>query len=99
MDELIRQYPVKIFSLAAIIIGGVVGALYKMGWLRVRKYAEWDGQERRRSEPCDLHSEMHGKVCALYQKMEQIDFKLDSVSEKLQFLLGSMEARWGKRNI
>lgn len=96
MDELIRQYPVKVLSLAAVIVGGLLGGLYKLGWLRFSE-KKWDGSERRRSEPCDQHTHMSNKVCALYTKIEAIDSKLDQVAEKLQFVLGTLEVRWGSK--
>ena len=96
MDELIRQYPVKVLSLAAVIVGGLLGGLYKLGWLRLRE-RKWDGHERRRGEPCDQHTHMSNKVCSLYAKIEDIDKKLDTVAEKLQFVLGALESRWGAK--
>ena len=33
----------------------------------------------------------------LREKIEDIDKKLDTVAEKLQFVLGTLEARWGAK--
>ena len=95
LDELIRDHPTKVAALVAFIIAGVMGGLYKLGWLRVSNRKEWDGNERRKNEPCDAHEGLNGKVCALYAKMEAIDSKVDVVAERLQYILGSLEARWG----
>lgn len=77
-------------------IAATLGALHKLGWLRLgkKKADDWDGTERRE---CSQHPAMSQKVCALYTKLDEVDKKLDSVAEKLQFVLGALESRWGKR--
>lgn len=95
MDELIRQYPYKVASLISIVIAGVMWALHRLGWLRIGSRKKWDGLTERRE--CGQHPAMQQKVCSLYGKLEELDKKLDTVAEKLQFVLGTLEARWGKK--
>lgn len=101
MDELIRDHLLRVISLLGIVIAGVIVALYKIGWLKVgQKDTEeiptnrWNGHERRE---CAQHSALNQKVCALYTKLEDVDKKLDTVAEKLQYILGALENRWGQR--
>jgi uncharacterized membrane protein YagU involved in acid resistance len=100
MDELIRDHAAKVVALFVVILSVVLGALYKLGWLKLKftpKHPEkWDGHERRE---CVQHPAMAQKVCSLHTKMDEIDKKLDTVSERLQFVLGSIETRWSKKYI
>ena len=98
MEKLIQQNPIQLLILFSGVLAVVLGALYKLGWLRIGgfpdvKTAPWTGVERRE---CAQHPALNQKVCSLYSKLEDVDKKLDSVAEKLHFVLGRIEERWGK---
>ena len=98
MDELIRDHGTKLVILFSGVLSIVLGALYKLGWIRLGgakglKTQPWSGVERRE---CAQHPALNQKVCSLYTKLEEVDKKLDSVAEKLQFVLGRLEERWVK---
>ena len=95
MIEILTKEPVKIITMAGFAIAAVLYALHKLGWLKMeRKVEDWNGNERRE---CAQHPALNQKVCSLYLKLEDVDKKLDTVSEKLQYILGALENRWGKR--
>lgn len=94
MDELLRDHGHSIIVLLIFIVATVLGSLYKLGWLRPRPKT-WDGKTERRE--CSQHPLIQQKVCSLYEKLEDLDSKLDTVSEKLQYILGALENRWGKK--
>lgn len=95
MIEILTKEPVKIITMAGFAIAAVLYALHKLGWLKMgQKVEDWNGNERRE---CAQHPALNQKVCSLYLKLEDVDKKLDTVSEKLQYILGALENRWGKR--
>ena len=101
MDILFKEHGHTIIMLLVIVIASVLGALYKLGWIRPKpRKDEWDGHERRE---CALHPLMDQKVCSLHSTLEDVEIKmgdvaekLDNVAEKVQFILGLVEAKWGK---
>ena len=95
MIEILTKEPVKIITMAGFAIAAVLYALHKLGWLKMgQKVEDWNGTERRE---CSQHPALNQKVCALYAKLDEVDKKLDIVAEKLQYVLGALENRWGKR--
>ena len=95
MEKLIQQNPIQLLILFSGVLAVVLGALYKLGWIRIggfpdMKTAPWTGVEHRE---CAQHPALNQKVCSLYTKLEDVDKKLDGVAEKLQFVLGKLEAR------
>lgn len=75
-------------------IATLLGGLYKAGMLSMpgKQYTQekWNGTERRE---CAQHGGLTQKVCALYEKLNDIDKKLDRVAEKLQYVLGSLRIK------
>ena len=105
MDELIRDHPTKVLTIIGIVITVVLWVLYQLGWSRPKKTLPWDGVERR-SDKCADHPQMQHKVCSLYEKLDDLDsktdeavHKIDDVVKKTEFILGLIEARWGKLRI
>jgi hypothetical protein len=94
MDELLRDHGHSVIVLLVVVIATVLGAVYKLGWL-TPKQGKWDGKTERRE--CTQHPLMKQKVCSLYEKLEGLDLKVDALSEKLQYILGALENRWGKK--
>jgi hypothetical protein len=86
----------KIITIIGIVVAGLLGGLRKLGWLNLgNKPQEWDGLERRE---CAQHPALNQKVCSLFAKLEDLDKKLDSVAEKLQYVLGALEDRWRRQD-
>ena len=95
MIGLIKDHPVEIVGLTGIVLAAALYALKYLGWIKMgAKTEDWNGTERRE---CAQHPALNQKVCSLYLKLEDVDKKLDTVSEKLQYILGALENRWGKR--
>ena len=87
MEKIMLEHWYQIVLIISIVVGAVLLALYKIGWLRISKDSDWDGVERRE---CAQHGSLNQKVCGLYTKLEDIDKKLDAVAEKLQYVLGRL---------
>jgi hypothetical protein len=95
MIDLIMKEPVKVVTVTGFAIAAVLYGLHKLGWLSMEaKDGKWNGTERRE---CSQHPALNQKVCSLYVKLEEVDKKLDLVAERLQYVLGSLEGRWGKK--
>lgn len=96
MDELLRDHPGKVIGLIIAVIAAVVATFWKIGWLNIpkSKEPEWDGHDRRQ---CGQHPYLQDKVCSLYKKLDDLDEKLDALSNKMHIILGALEQRWGKR--
>lgn len=93
MDQLIRDHGHSIIMLLIVVVASILGALYKLGWIRP-KVKNWDGKTERRE--CAQHPVMNQKVCTLHSKLDDVEEKLDLVAERVQYILGMIEARWGR---
>ena len=105
MTNLLKDHFFEITSLIALIVGAVLVALHRIGWLRIGRpeaVEQWDGHDRRQ---CLDHPLMQQKVCSLFTKLEDLEEligvlteKVNTATERLQYILGSLEQRWGKRH-
>jgi|PlaIllAssembly_1097288.scaffolds.fasta_scaffold395637_2 hypothetical protein len=93
MDQLLRDHGHSVIILLILVIASTLGALYKLGWIRPRD-KDWDGKTERRE--CASHPVMTQKVCSLHKTLDDVETKLDIVAERVQYILGLIEARWGR---
>lgn len=93
MDELLRDHGPAVILLFVVVLAAIIGAFYKLGWIAPRQ-KEWDGRTERRE--CTQHPIMNQKVCSLHGKLDDVEGKLDHVAERVQYILGLIEARWGR---